>query len=272
MFHVKHSVFFTPRVPTHREQPRPTGARTPQEPEHREKPHNVQRETRAGAQRATQAGAQRASVSRETLRLFHPAGAHSPQVAAFRGCPSDMGMFHVKHSFSSGAIADNAQRDALTPAKEKAAWCKSGPPGAGAGVNKPRRGVPGGGRRLPAAAPPPNPPHPPTPPPHKNRPLFPRPPRGALGAATPPPLREVQGGRRLCPDASPLLRSGVLLEACQEIPCGYLQPSRPRCPPDRLPANCATHVFASDSMTDRFSKSSDHWQLNAPGSLSTALS
>ena len=128
MFHVKHSVFFTPRVPTHREQPRPTGARTPQEPEHREKPHNVQRETRAGAQRATQAGAQRASVSRETLRLFHPAGAHSPQVAAFRGCPSDMGMFHVKHSFSSGAIADNAQRDALTPAKEKAAWFKTTPP------------------------------------------------------------------------------------------------------------------------------------------------
>ena len=218
MFHVKHSVFFTPRVPTRREQPRPTGARTPQAPEHREKPHNVQRETRAGAQRATRAGARRASVSRETLRLFHPAGAHSPQVAAFRGCPSDMGMFHVKHSFSSGAVADSAHLDALTPGKRKSGVVGGGPPGGrGRGGAAPAGGGPrgaggagGGGRRPPPP---------------------------------PPPLREVQGGRRLCPDASPLLRSGVLLEACQENPCGYLQPSRPRCPPDRLPANCATHVL-----------------------------
>lgn len=126
MFHVKHSVFFTPRVPTRREQPRPTGARTPQAPEHREKPHNVQRATRAGAQRA--------SVSRETLRLFHPAGAHSPQVAASRGCPSDMGMFHVKHSAPSGAVADSAHLDALTPGKRKSGVLNDGTAGASAVV------------------------------------------------------------------------------------------------------------------------------------------
>ena len=156
MFHVKHSVFFTPRVPTRREQPRPTGARTPQAPEHREKPHNVQRETRAGAQRATRAGARRASVSRETLRLFHPAGAHSPQVAAFRGCPSDMGMFHVKHSFSSGAVADSAHLDALTPGKRKSGVLNDGTAGASAVVQDaasrgPRReaALPG---RLPSSS------------------------------------------------------------------------------------------------------------------------
>ena len=185
MFHVKHSVFFTPRVPTRREQPRPTGARTPQAPEHREKPHNVQRETRAGAQRATRAGARRASVSRETLRLFHPAGAHSPQVAAFRGCPSDMGMFHVKHSFSSGAVADSAHLDALTPGKRKSGVVNAGPPGGTAGgEDAPSRGATGGAA-LPRRRPPP--------PPKQNRGVFPPAP-GGQGPLSPPPAS--RGPRR----------------------------------------------------------------------------
>ena len=42
-------------------------------------------------------------------------------------------MFHVKHSAPSGAVADSAHLDALTPGKRKSGVLFDGPAGARAG-------------------------------------------------------------------------------------------------------------------------------------------
>ena len=44
-----------------------------------------------------------------------------------------MGMFHVKHSASSGAVADSAHLDALIPGKRKSGVLNDGTAGASAG-------------------------------------------------------------------------------------------------------------------------------------------